>query len=96
MIKIHESYFFLIILLTALFTYIFFTIFKNCDIKCKVNYYKYENYYTKKSNPPKNNFNVNDLNDFYQSTMLDDRSYKNESNLSNDDYLTNLLNIPVN
>jgi hypothetical protein len=48
MITIHESHFFLIIILTSIITYISFSIFQSCDINCKVNYYKYENHHQQK------------------------------------------------
>ena len=85
MIKIHESYFFLIILLTFLISYIIFTIFKNCDINCKVNYYKYENYHT---NDNKKNKNKITLNDFYKESLI------NEDNMTSDEYLSKILNVP--
>ena len=47
MITIHESHFFLIIILTSIITYISFSVFQSCDINCKVNYYKYENHHEK-------------------------------------------------
>jgi len=76
MIKIHESYFFLVILLTILISYIFFTIFKNCDINCKVNYYKFENYHTTKNDDKssQNKISLNDLNDFYKESLINDIS----------------------
>ena len=48
MITIHESHFFLIIILTSIITYISFSVFQSCDVNCKVNYYKYENHHEKK------------------------------------------------
>jgi len=50
MITLHESHFFLIIILTILITYIIFSILQNCDINCKVNFYKYENYHDNGTN----------------------------------------------
>jgi hypothetical protein len=46
MITLKESHFILILLLTSLITYIIFSIFQSCDVNCKVNFYKYENYHT--------------------------------------------------
>jgi hypothetical protein len=51
MITIHESHFFLIIILTSIITYISFSVFQSCDINCKVNYYKYENHHEQKNKP---------------------------------------------
>ena len=51
MITIHESHFFLIIILTSIITYISFSVFQSCDINCKVNYYKYENHHEQKEKP---------------------------------------------
>ena len=88
MIKIHESYFFLIILLTVLISYIIFTIFKNCDINCKVNYYKYENYHTNDKKKNQNKITLNDLNNFYKESLI------NEDNMTSDEYLSKVLNVP--
>lgn len=46
MISLQESHFFLIIILTSLITYILFSVLQNCDVNCKVNFYKYENHHT--------------------------------------------------
>ena len=60
MITLHESHFFLIIILTSILTYIIFSIYQNCDINCKVNYYKYENYHQPKEEFPKIEPSIND------------------------------------
>lgn len=49
MITIHESHFFLIIILTSIITFILFSVFQSCDINCKINYYKYENHHQEKN-----------------------------------------------
>jgi len=68
MITIHESHFFLIIILTSIITYISFSVFQSCDINCKVNYYKYENHHEKRKDknlePQITNDNfIQDIND---------------------------------
>ena len=55
MITIHESHLILIIILTALITYIIHSYYLDCSIDCKINYYKYENYYDKKKDPEPQN-----------------------------------------
>ena len=72
MIKLHESTFFFIIFLTSIITYILFVIFQSCDIKCKINYYKYENYY-KNVNENENNT----LNNILTNTQNDNISNDN-------------------
>ena len=72
MIKIHESYFFLIIFLTVLITYVLFSIYQNCDINCKVNFYKYENYHTSK---------VEDTNTINEPTFIYEQEYSSEHNI---------------
>ena len=70
MIKLHESTFFFIIFLTSIITYIIFVIFQSCDIKCKINYYKYENYYK----------NVHETDSKISSDMINNIQNENISN----------------
>ena len=99
MIKLHESYFFLIILLTSLITYAFFSIYQTCDIHCKVYYSKYENYHTKDSEETDSKLNNSyNLEEIYKDNILaslNDEVEKSKNNDSNDEYLSKLLNIPV-
>tara|TARA_B100000886_G_scaffold340206_1_gene308411 strand:+ start:2776 stop:3048 length:273 start_codon:yes stop_codon:yes gene_type:complete len=64
MINLNESTFFFILFLTGIITYIVFILNQNCDIKCKINYYKYENYFKNEIIQDLNyhNINSNDLN----------------------------------
>ena len=55
MITIHESHLILIIILTALITYIIHSYYLDCNVDCKINYYKYENYHDKKKDPEPQN-----------------------------------------
>ena len=48
MIKIKESHLILIILLSILTSYSFYTYFLDNSINCKINYFKYNNYHTNK------------------------------------------------
>ena len=65
MITIHESHFFLIIILTSIITYISFSVFQSCDINCKVNYYKYENHHEQKEKTEERPI----INDNYETEM---------------------------
>ena len=85
MIKIHESYFFLIIFLTILITYVLFTIYQNCDINCKVHFYKYENYHTSqvedittKKNEPI--FKSKEIEDIYENEFSSENNIKKQVN----------------
>lgn len=55
MITLNESQFILVIVLVALFTYLIHSYFIDCNIDCKINYYKYENYHDKKKDPEPQN-----------------------------------------
>ena len=55
MITIHESHLILIIILVSLITYIIHSYYLDCNIDCKINYYKYENYHDKKKEPEPQN-----------------------------------------
>lgn len=48
MIILHEIHLFVILLITGIITYILFSYFQNCDISCKINYYKYQNFHENK------------------------------------------------
>ncbi len=81
MITIHESHFFLIIILTSIITYILFSVFQSCDISCKVNYYKYENHHEQKkiSNKPP-------IQDYYgiDNDLFNEYNLKNEVTIIGD------------
>ena len=47
MITIKEHIFLFLILLTALCTYIISSYLNRCNLKCKINYHKYENHHLK-------------------------------------------------
>ena len=51
MITLHESHLFLVIILTSLITYIIHSYYIDCNIDCKINYYKYENYHDRNKEP---------------------------------------------
>jgi Ca2+/Na+ antiporter len=55
MINIHETHLLMIIVLTALITYLIYSYYLNCSIECKINYYRYENYHDKKNIPEPQN-----------------------------------------
>ena len=52
MITLHETHFLLIVFLIALITYIISSYYNNCNVDCKINYYKYENYHDKSKKDP--------------------------------------------
>ena len=54
MINLRESHLILIILLSMMISYYFYTYFFDYTINCKVNYYKYENYHDSKINDSQN------------------------------------------
>jgi hypothetical protein len=83
MINLNESTFFFIIFLTGIVSYVIFICSQNCDIKCKINYYKYENYY---KNEISQDLSYRDLNDNNISTNND---IVNDNN--DDEYLKNIF-----
>jgi len=50
MIKLKESHLILLIIIVALISYLISSYYLNCDVNCRINYYKYDNHY-KKSQP---------------------------------------------
>tara|TARA_S200000501_G_C20186230_1_gene466585 strand:- start:80 stop:349 length:270 start_codon:yes stop_codon:yes gene_type:complete len=83
MINLNESTFFFIIILTGIFTYIFFVNYQSCDIKCNIKFYKYENHF---KNENENNAETKNLNN--DDIFMDN----NNINYTDDEvYLNNLL-----
>lgn len=107
MITIHESHFFLIIILTSITTYILFSIFQSCDINYKVNYYKYENHHEPKNlqnNIQDHNLNNNLFNEYIvknDQRMIGDKTSSHSQSLQGNDlnftdsdaYINKLLNL---
>ena len=102
MITIHESHFFLIIILTSIITYILFSVFQSCDINYKINYYKYENHHE----PKKNYYNLDNnlINEFdvkNQQTFIGDKTSSHSQSLQgnnlnftdSEEYINKLLNL---
>ena len=86
MINLNESTFFFILFLTGIITYIVFILNQNCDIKCKINYYKYENYYKNEIIQDLNYHNIN-------SNDLNAVQTENDEKYTEDDlYLKEILN----
>ena len=93
MITLHESHLILIIIIVSLITYIIHSYYLDCNIDCKINYYKYENYHDKKKQPePQNvhqvmtkktdhdiNLDINPVIDLLQP--LDNKIYNNDYDL---------------
>lgn len=63
MINLNESTFFFILFLTGIVTYVIFILNQNCDVICKINFYKYENYYKNEIIQDLNYHNLNKNND---------------------------------
>ena len=83
MINLNESTFFFIIILTGIFTYIFFVNYQSCDIKCNIKFYKYENNF---KNENENKTETKNLNN--DDIFMDN----NNINYTDDEvYLNNLL-----
>ena len=89
MITLHETHFILIIVLVILITYIIFSYYLDCNVECKINYYKYENYHDKKKLPEPqnvhqimtnnddndNNLHMNPMTDFNDKKTYIDNTY---------------------
>lgn len=86
MINLNESTFFFILFLTGIITYVIFILNQNCDIKCKINYYKYENYYKNEIVQDLNYHNINN-NDMNIVQTEDNEKYTDD-----DLYLKEILN----
>lgn len=82
MINLNESTFFFIVILTGIFTYVFFVNYQSCDVKCNIKYYKYENHF---KNDIQNKVETKDYNEDF---FLDNKNI----NYTDDElYLNNLL-----
>lgn len=87
MINLNESTFFFILFLTGIITYIVFILNQNCDIKCKINYYKYENYFKNEIVQDLNYHNINKKNNL---NVVETES--NDKYSEDDLYLKKILN----
>tara|TARA_B100000524_G_C23507629_1_gene319375 strand:+ start:271 stop:642 length:372 start_codon:yes stop_codon:yes gene_type:complete len=83
MITIHETHLLLLIVLTALIAYIVYSYYLDCNIECKINYYRYENYHDKKKIPDPQNLHqvmAKDLNNTLSiDSISNDIDFKDEN-----------------
>ena len=92
MISLHETHFLLILFIVGLTTYMICSYYTDCNVDCKINYYKYENYHDKSKNPEPQNIhqvmtsttdNYNKINDVkldqIQNIDYPEKTYINNS-----------------
>ena len=80
-LNIYLINFFFIIILTGIFTNIFFVNYQSCDIKCNIKFYKYENHFKNENKTETKNLNNDDI-------FMDN---KNINYTDDEVYLNNLL-----
>ncbi len=90
MITLHESHFILILIVVSFITFVIHSYNLDCNIDCKINYYKYENYHDKKKEPvPQNVQNTmakKTDHDINLDSIKNDIHFNTEKTYNNDIY----------
>ena len=96
MITLHETHFLLIIVLVTLITYTIYSYYLDCNIDCKINYYKYENYHDKKKEPQSQNVHQIMAKDTDHDNNLRMNPISNIINLTDEKtYIDNTYDLPI-